>query len=111
MTYRGIADLANDGFFIQRLDACLTQESNVFRNDGRGDISALAYAILRNEGTIMRTFIDMAAAAPGFADKAEQPSGQVDSSQITDGDILSCVQAAFPAVAAIYFNSDGTPKT
>ena len=111
MTYLTITRLTNDGPFIERLDACLTQESTVFKDDGRPDIANLAYAILRGDGGVMRTFIDMAAAAPGFAEQAEAPNGQVDSSQITDGDILSNVQANYPTVASIYFNSDGTPKT
>ena len=40
----------------------------------------------------------------------DQGDGTVDSSQITDGDILSAVQAEWPTVAALFYDTDGSPR-
>lgn len=108
MSYQGITRLINDAGFIERLSACLIQESTVFKNDGRLDIAHLALAILRNTPGMQLTFVNMAAAAPGFIQAAEQEGGEVDSSLITDGAILANVQANYPTVASIFYNSDGS---
>jgi hypothetical protein len=110
MTYQGITRLSRDGQFIERLSACLTQQSAIFKDDGRPDMAALAVSLLRGGTSAEATFIDMAAAAPGFTDKAETPEGGIDSSAITDADLLAAVQAMYPTVASIFFNSDGTPR-
>jgi hypothetical protein len=110
MSYQSQAQLANDPDFQHRIRACLVQQSDSFKNDGRADIAALAADLLRADGAGTVTFYGMVAAAPGFADMADAGAGGIDSSRIGDPDILAAVQAAYPTVAALYFDPEGNPK-
>jgi hypothetical protein len=110
MSYQSQWALTYDDPFVSRCRACLTQQANIFKDDARPDFVALATSILRQDnGSIMVTWQSALGAAPGLADEADNGDGTVDSSKITDQEILSNVQAMWPAVAALYFTSDGTP--
>lgn len=101
--------LEGDAAFQERTRACFTEQSSIYLNDERGDIKALAESLLRGDAAEV-TFRRMLAGAPGFADEATNEDGvSVDSSRISDAEILSAVQSQFPTVAALFFASDGTP--
>lgn len=110
MSYQAVDLLSTDLMLQGRVRACVTEQSMTFKDDARGDIKALALACLRNEPEPIMAFQRAVAGAPGLADKATTPDGSVDSALITDGDLLSAVQANYPTVAALYFAPDGTPQ-
>jgi hypothetical protein len=103
--------LTYDSDFVYRGRSCTAEQAMTFKDDTRGDIAALGNAVLTNVAGPQLTFQTLLGGAPGFADAATLPDGGVDSSLITDGQILSAVQAFWPTVAALYFNPDGTGKT
>lgn len=110
MSYQVISELTSDSAFTARVRACVVEQSNTFKDDQRADIKALALDVLRGEAAgPMLSFNQMTAAAPGLADKATTPSGDVDQALIDDGDILSAIQATYLTVAALHYASDGTP--
>lgn len=94
MTYEDVYDLGNDPEFRERLTATLTTESAVKSNDPLAD-----QALRSPDGTSL-WFMPLVSAAPGFADKYAA-SGQ---GSITDGELLSAVQAAWDRVAGLYAN-------
>lgn len=110
MSYQAQAALEVDGAFTSREIACAVQQADTFRNDQRPDFVAVAEAVLRQDGTVSWTFVRLAAAGPGIADKADNGDGTVDQAKVTDDDLLSLTQAAWPTVAGLYYNDDGSPK-
>jgi hypothetical protein len=105
MSYLSQARLAVDGPFVARSRAALTNQSLIFKDDGRADIAALAESLLKvGNPQEINTFLDVLAASPGFAEMVDTGDG-IDSTQITDGDILSAVQAEYPTVAALFYPS------
>jgi len=110
MTFTAQWQLTYDDAFVSRSRACLNGESDFRVNDGRPDIAALAKSLLRDDNpNEWVTFQTMLGAAPGLADKADNGDGTIDSSKITDEEILSNVQSEYPTVAALYYTADGTP--
>jgi hypothetical protein len=110
MSYQSQWALTYDDGFVSRCRAALTNQSVVFKDDTRPDIAALATSVLTaGDPQETLTFVSMLAAAPGFADMVDQGDGTVDSTQISDGDILSAVQAEWPTVAALFYAPDGSP--
>jgi hypothetical protein len=109
MSYATQAALAADAAFQQRIRAATTQQANTFKDDARPEFVALAESVLRVEATAMPTFFQMEAAAPGFADDADQGDGTIDSSLITDAQLLATTQAVWPTVAALFFDDTGAP--
>ena len=110
MSFLAIDQLTNDSIFAGRVRACVTQQSETYKDDARPSFVALADSCLRGE-TQVNTFTRLVAAGPGIADEADNGSGGVDQSQIGDDDILASVQANFQVVAGLYYNDDGTPIT
>lgn len=112
MSYMSQTRLASDSDFIARAEGVLTEQALIYKDDGRPDIAALAYALLRGDatGVYRRVFTRVLAAAPGFAADAESPNGGVDASEISDGELLAATQAAWPTVAALFFLPTGTPR-
>lgn len=110
MSYLSQWRLAADDEFNSRCRAAMVQQADVYKDDDRGDISALAVSLLTaanpQEGL---TFVGMLAAAPGFGDKVDQGDGTVNSSLISDAEILAAVQADWPTVAGLFYAGDGTP--
>jgi hypothetical protein len=94
MTYANQATLAADLEFYGRVTACTQEQANTFKDDGRPDIAALAENVLADSG-LTSWFIWLVATQPGFGDTA-------DGTAITDGQILSAVQAVWPTVAAVH---------
>lgn len=102
MSYESRADLATSPEFRERVLACAVEQALVFKDDGRADIAALADSILRateNAGGL----VPLVAAAPGFGDALDQ-------SAITDGDILSAVQYAWPVYAEVLYPAPAPGK-
>lgn len=104
--------LAGDSDFIARSEAVLVEQSLILKDSTSPDVAALAFALLRADsaGQYRRVFITILAAAPGFAAAAETPSGGVDASAISDGDLLAATQAEYPTVAALFFLPTGSPR-
>ena len=112
MSYQAQWRLTYDDGFVSRSRAALTNQAALYKDDGRADIAALAESLLvETNPQETNTFVAMLAAAPGFADMVDQGDGTVDSSQISDGDILAAVQAGWPTVAALFYDADGSPAS
>lgn len=117
MSYASQSALANEPAFQNRCMAAFTEQAQVYRNDGRADIAALANHMLTfpfqpafGGSNIPYAFITLVAASPGFAGQVEDNEGGIDSTQVDDGELLSSVQANWPTVADLFFEDDGTPK-
>jgi hypothetical protein len=109
MSYESQALLGEDVNFSRRSRSCLIQQAGVFLNDTRLNIVALSNALLKMYPLETATFLNTICAAPGLADKVDNGDGTIDQTQITDGDLLSNVQALYPEVAALFYQDDGTP--
>lgn len=92
MTYLDQANLADDTTFHRRLTAALAAESAAKAGD------LLADMVLKNPGNGANMFMPLIAAAPGFA--ADFASGSQNA--ISDGEILSAMQANWARVAGLY---------
>jgi hypothetical protein len=114
MSYLSQWQLTIDSPFVGRVNAALIQQADVFKDDQRPDMAALANALLVGApvGGVppAQTFIQLVAAAPGVADTADTGDGTVDSSKVDDADILAAIQAEWPTVAALFYDADGTPR-
>jgi hypothetical protein len=110
MSYLSQSALAFDQDFNARSRAALVNQAVIFKDDQRADIAGLANSLLvAGNPQETNTFIGMLAAAPGFADKADQGDGSVNSSLIADEEILAAVQAEWPTVAELFYGPDGGP--
>lgn len=109
MSYTAQAQLASDAEFQSRCTACVVEQAEVFKDDARQDFVALAQCVLRGDGELTLAFIRLFASAPGIADKATTADG-IDSSLVSDGDLLSLTQANWQVVAWLYFDETGAPK-
>ncbi len=92
MSYQDVYNLGTDPQFHNRLSAALTTEAVAKTDD------ALADQVLRNPDATALWFMPFISSAPGFAE-AYATGGQ---ESITDGQMLSAVQAAWPKVADLY---------
>jgi hypothetical protein len=91
MTYADQAALAADPDFTRRLQSALTTE-------GRADVAdPLAKLVMNSPGQGGAVFMPFISSAPGFADKYAT-GGQ---SAVTDGDLLSAVQASWADVTTV----------
>jgi len=111
MSYQAQDQLTNDAIFGGRVRAATVQQADTFKDDQRQNFVATANACLQGDAVIYLAFIRFEAAGPGIANKADNGDGTIDQSKVTDGDILSLTQAAWPVVAGLYYNDDGSPKT
>ena len=93
MSYQDQANLAQDAVFAERLSAALVREA---KPKGSTDLPAL---VLRSPAEGARVFMPFIASAPTF-DTMYAGGGQ---EAITDGDLLSAVQANWDLVDAVYF--------
>jgi hypothetical protein len=111
MGYQSVAALESDHDFRHRVRACVLEQSLTFKDAGAADQSTTAKQCLKDNPEILSTFLRVAICAPGLADKAQgtNPDGSVDSTQITDGDILAVIQGQFLVVASMFFDSTGAP--
>lgn len=109
VSYQTQSALETDQAFVARSRAALTEQGLFLGTGQPADVMATAGAVLRSEAAIIGTFARMLPGTPGWAAKVDTGEG-IDSSLITDADLLSGVQAAFPTVAALYYAPDGSPK-
>jgi hypothetical protein len=109
MSYQAQSDLTADPDFNGRSIAAATEQAATFVNDARPSWVALAQAVMRGESDKLAAFVRSNAAGPGIADKADNGDGTIDQAKISDADLLSLTQAAWPIVAGLYFTEDGTP--
>ena len=109
MSYETQALLEADYDFQLRSRAAAIQQADYLKDDPAADLAALAAAILRDDAGPAAALIRLDAAGPGIADKVDVGDGGIDSSLVTDADLLSLTQANFPTVAALYYAPDGTP--
>jgi hypothetical protein len=91
MTYQAQADLSQDEAFAERLGAALTTE-------GRARTDYVARVVMTYPPQGVQWFMPFISSAPGFADKFAT-GGQ---ESITDGDLLSAVQASWADVGAVH---------
>jgi hypothetical protein len=93
MTFADTAALAADPDYRTRLAACVTTEAL-----GKPD-DPLADDVLRNgPGFATAVFGPTVASAPGFGDKYAGGG----SAAVTDGDLLSAVQASWVRLSGVY---------
>jgi hypothetical protein len=92
MSYLDQANLADDSTFQRRLAAALANESAVKTGDDLADL------VLRSPTQGANMFMPVVASAPGFSD-AYATGGQ---DAITDGQLLSAIQAGWSRVAGLY---------
>jgi hypothetical protein len=112
MSYQTQWALTYDDAFVSRCRACQTQQADqLYRDAADKANAALAAGVLRGEAAPLGAFQSILPTTPGFADSADAGDGAVDSSRITDLEILAAVQAEWSGVAALYFGSDGAPLT
>lgn len=93
MSYQDEANLAKDPQFAERLGAGLASEA---KGKGTDDLPAL---VLRNPAEGARIFMPLIASSPGFG--AEFADGG--QASISDGEMLSAIQANWDTVSDIYF--------
>lgn len=110
MSYEAQSLLMNDGSFQSRCTACATQQAETYKDAADASFKAVAEGVLRGNGDLNLAFIRLNSAGPGIADKADNGDGTIDSSNVTDADLLSLTQANWQVVAGLYFSADGTPK-
>jgi hypothetical protein len=92
MTYQSQAALSADREFADRLGAALTTEARALTDDPVGRV------VMSYPAQGVQWFLPFVSSAPGFADRYTG-GGQ---SAITDGDLLSSVQASWADVAAVH---------
>jgi hypothetical protein len=109
VSYQSQAQLEADYWFQQRSRATAIQQAESFKDDQRPNYVALAEAVLRDAPGPVQAFTRLGAAGPGIAEKVDSGDGSIDSSLVTDADLLSLTQANWQVVAPLYFNDDGTP--
>lgn len=111
MSYLSYALLTEDVDFGRRSRSCITQQSNTFISDARPQIVALANALLKMEGPQTVVMLSQICAGPSFDTDVDNGDGTIDSSKVTDEDILSQCQAVYPTVAGLFYDSTGAPLT
>jgi len=97
MAFTDIAALAADPGYQSRLAACVFNETLAKPSDYFTD------TILRvGPGFAVQAFGPTVASAPGFGDKYTEGGQEA----VTDGDLLSAVQANWTRIAALYLPPD-----
>lgn len=95
MSYEDVAKLSTDSDFTLRLAAGLTGEAVLKVGDTLADLT------LKNPALSASMFMPLVSSSPGFGDKYAT-GGQA---AVTDGDILSAIQTAWPRVADLYHST------
>ncbi len=109
MSYKTQAQLADDVWFQARVRAAAEEQADTYKDDQRPDFVAVAEEVLRGSGELVATFVRLSAAGPGIAEKADTGDGTIDSSLVTDGDLLALIQAGWQVVAGLYYDDTGAP--
>ena len=104
MAYLTQSLLSTDADFVGRTRACCTEQAETYRSDARPAFVELAESVLRGEPDGVFAFVRIIASAPGIADKAVTGTDHIiDSSKVTDADILTTVQANWEVVADLFY--------
>lgn len=88
MSYETMAGLAADTDLEGRVLACSKEQAAIFKDDGRYSMAALATAVLQNPSNARGVF-ELVVVSPDFKEIE-------DGKDVTDGQILSAVQAVWP---------------
>lgn len=107
MSYKTYSLLTEDLDFSRRARACIMEQSNIFINDTRPDLQALAMDLMKFAPTQTQSMIQGICAGPGFADEVDNGDGTITSDNVTDADILSQTQAIFPTIASLFYDDTG----
>ena len=112
MSYLTQALLVQDADFNRRVRAVNVQQALYFQSQETSgpDIQKLCDAILMDSAGPVNAFVRLDAAGPGISDKVDNGDGTIDSTLVTDGDLLSLTQTNFPIVADLYFPTELEPK-
>jgi hypothetical protein len=108
MTLQAQWNLTYDDHFRSRSRACITNQAAVF---GAGDIPvevALAQDLLLEDAQKISTFLTLLAGYQDFDVLVDNGDGTVDSTKLTDEQILEAVDALFPTVADLFYG--GSPN-
>lgn len=92
MSYANQSSLTRDPVFRGRVTACVTEQAQIFINDGRPEFVALAEAAIVNPEFHGAAFTPLVCGQPGIGDNADQ-------SAVDDAKILSAVQSIWPTYA------------
>lgn len=104
MSYQSIAQLTKDPDFIDRSNACATQQADIYKDDANPEFAALAGEVVKGSAGPLATFVRMAAAGPGVGDRVDVGDGTIDQTLVTDADLLALTQANWPEVAKLFPN-------
>ena len=110
MSYLSQDLLAQDPDFQSRVRACGIQqaEGNYLASSDGAD-AAYARAIVRQDAPETLALFTIASQSPGLGEKVDNGDGTIDSSKVSDAEILASVQAFWHDVASCFFGADGTP--
>lgn len=107
MSYAGIDALTRDAAFGGRVTACAIEQAyETYQKDADLANVGLANDVMRG-GATLATFTRFVAEAPGLADKAEGTDDVLDQTRVVDSDILAAVEASWPTIAGLHFDSKG----
>lgn len=109
MSYLTYALLTEDVNFGRRSRACIIEQSNNFQSDADLAVAALAKALLKGEPAQTQVMLQGIAAGPQFGTQVDNGDGTIDSSKVTDNEILAQTQTIFPTVATLYYDDTGAP--
>jgi hypothetical protein len=76
--------------FKGRVSMCIAEQSRIFVNDARPEFVNLAHAAIADNAEVTARFLPLVATEPAM------------TSESTDADLLSAVQALWPVVGAGY---------
>lgn len=109
LSYQTIDQLTKDYSFIGRVTAATTEQAGVYMNDGRANWVSLAEDVLKGEEGPINAFVRIAASGPGIGDKVDSGDGTINQGLVTDGDILSLVQANWQVVVELFHPTPPPP--
>jgi hypothetical protein len=104
VSYQSIAQLAQDGDFVARSNACATEQAGIYKDDARPEFVRVAEGVLKGSAGPLNAFVRMAAAGPGVGDKVDVGGDKIDQSLVTDADLLALTQANWQTVAVLFPN-------
>jgi len=95
--------LANDPDFQSRVRSCAIQQAEqTYMNATDPSDVAYAKAIVRGDASEILSMFALAAQSPGLGEKVDNGDGTVDSSKVTDAEVLASVQAFWHDAAVSY---------
>lgn len=105
MSYLTYAKLTEDVDFGRRARACINEQANALSDQTGSPVDRLAVDLLKQEGLQTVVMLNAIAAGPNFAVMVDNGDGTIDSTKISDADILAHTQTMFVEVAKIFYPS------